>query len=83
MQNYIDEQTGCKIFLARLANITADWAMILEPLVHTGCSGKIVFFIIHRNPSLAYIYRCKDFQSSQPNGSAQSLLLTGQFLYNQ
>ena len=50
----------------------------------TRCSGKIVFFFpIHCNPSLAYI-AARDLQSSQRNtSSVQSLLLAGNFLYNQ
>ena len=31
---------------------------------HTGCSGKIVFFTVYCNPSLAYI-AVRDLQSSQ------------------
>ena len=48
----------------------------------TRCSGKIVFFTIHCNPSLAYI-AVRDLQSSRRNASVQSLLLAGNFLYNQ
>ena len=48
----------------------------------TGCSGKIVFFTIHCNPSLAYI-AVRDLQCSQRKASVQSLLLAGSFLYNQ
>ena len=48
----------------------------------TGCSWKIVFFSIHCNPSLAFI-AVRDLQSSQHNASVQSLLLAGNFLYNQ
>ena len=46
----------------------------------TGCSGKIVFFHIHCNPSLAHI-AVRDYQSSQRNASVQSLLLAGNFFY--
>ena len=49
---------------------------------YTGCSGKIVFFTIHFNPFLAYI-AVRDLQSSHRNAIVQSLLLTGNFLYNQ
>ena len=49
--------------------------------VPTGCSGKNVFFFtIHCNA--AYIV-ARDLQSSQQNASVQSLLLAGNFLYNQ
>ena len=48
----------------------------------TGCSLNIVFFPIHCKPSLAYI-AVRDLQSSQHNASVQSLLLAGNFLYNQ
>ena len=49
----------------------------------TGCSEKMCFFFtIHCNPSLAYI-AVKDLLSFQCNASAQSLLLAGNFLYNQ
>ena len=41
-----------------------------------------VFFTIHCNPSLAYI-AVRDLRSSQRNASVQSLLLAGNFLYNQ
>ena len=50
--------------------------------ISTGCSGKIVFFTINCNPSLAYI-AVGDLQSTGRNASVQSLLLTGNFLYNQ
>ena len=43
---------------------------------------KMCFFTIHCNPSLAYI-AVKDLQISQRNASVQSLLLAGNFLYNQ
>ena len=43
-----------------------------------GCSGKIVFFTIHYNPSLAYI-AVRDLQSSQRNAIVQSLLLASNF----
>ena len=41
-----------------------------------------VFFTIHCNPQLAFI-TVREFQSSQRNASVQSLLLAGNFLYNQ
>ena len=42
---------------------------ILAQPVHTGCSGKNVFFLtIHCNPSIAYI-AVRDLQSSQRNAS--------------
>ena len=47
-----------------------------------GVQEKLCFFIIHCNPSLAYI-TVRDLQSSQRNASVQSLLLAGNFLYNQ
>ena len=50
--------------------------------IDTGCSEKMCFFTIHFNPSLVYI-AVKDLQSSQRNASVQSLLLAGNFLYNQ
>ena len=54
-----------------------------NPRSDTGRSGKIVFFTIHCNPSLAYI-AVRDLQSTQSNASSvQSLLLTGNVLYNQ
>ena len=40
------------------------------------------FFTIHCNPSLAYIV-VRDLQSAQRNASVQSLLLAGNFWYNQ
>ena len=43
---------------------------------------KLCFFKIHCNPSLASI-AVRDLQSSQRNASVQSLLLAGNFLYNQ
>ena len=43
---------------------------------------EIFFFTIHCNPSLAYI-AVRDPQSSQRNAIVQSLLLAGDFLYNQ
>ena len=49
---------------------------------YTGCSGKIVFFTIPCNPSLAYI-AVRDLQSFQRNASAKYLLLAGIFLFNQ
>ena len=47
-----------------------------------GVQEKLCFFIIHCNPSLAYI-AVRDLQSSQRNASVESLLLAGNFLYNQ
>ena len=47
-----------------------------------GVQEKLCFFITHCNPSLTYI-PVRDFQSSQRNASVQSLLLAGNFLYNQ
>ena len=44
----------------------------------TGCLGKIVFFTIHCNPSLAYI-AVREPQSSRCNASVQPLLLAGNF----
>ena len=43
---------------------------------------KIFFFTIHCNPSLAFI-AVRDLESSQRNASVESLLLAGNFLYNQ
>ena len=54
----------------------------LIPMYSTGCSGKLCSFKIHCNPFLAYI-AVRDLQSSQRNASVQSLLLAGNFLYNQ
>ena len=45
----------------------------------TGCLGKIVFFHNSLQP-LPRLHRCK---SSERNASVQSLLLAGNFLYNQ
>ena len=47
-----------------------------------GVQEKLCFSTIHCNPSLAYI-AVRDLQSSQRNASVQSLLLAGDFLYNQ
>ena len=47
-----------------------------------GVQEKLCFFTVHCNPSLAYI-AVKDLQSSKRNASVQSLLLAGNFLYNQ
>ena len=47
-----------------------------------GVQEKLCFFTIHCNPSLAYI-AVRDLQRSQRNASVQSLLLAGNFLYNQ
>ena len=50
-----------------------------------GVQEKLCFFTIHCkccNPSLAYIV-VRNRQSSKHNASAQSLLLAGNFLYNQ
>ena len=44
----------------------------------TGCSGKIVFFTIHCNPTLAFI-AVRVRQSSHRNASVESLLLAGYF----
>ena len=43
---------------------------------------KLCFLTIHCNSYLAYI-AVKDLQSSHRNASVQSLLLAGNFLYNQ
>ena len=56
--------------------------MVTKDISATGCSGKIVFFPIHCNPSLASI-AVRDLQSSQRNARMQSLLSAGNFLYNQ
>ena len=47
-----------------------------------GFQEKLCFFTIHCNASRAYI-GVRDLQSSQRNASVQSLLLAGNFLYNQ
>ena len=47
-----------------------------------GVQKKLCFFTIHCNPYLAYI-AVRDPQSSQRRASVQSLLLAGNFLYNQ
>ena len=47
-----------------------------------GVQEKLCFFTIHCNPSLAFV-AVRDLQSSQRNASVQSLLLAGNFLYNQ
>ena len=47
-----------------------------------GVQEKLCFSTIHCNPSLAYI-AVRDLQSTQRNASVQSLLLAGNFLYNQ
>ena len=48
----------------------------------TGCSGKLCFFTIHCNPSLAFI-SVRDRQSSQSNTSVQSRILGGIFFVQQ
>ena len=58
---------------------------ILEVQLLTNIQGvqeKLCFFTIHCSPSLDYI-AVRDLQSSQRNASVQSLLLAGNFLYNQ
>ena len=47
-----------------------------------GVQEILCFFTIHCNPSLAYI-AVRDLQSSQRNVSVQSLLLAGNFFYDQ
>ena len=47
-----------------------------------GVQKKLCFFTIHCTPSLACI-AVRDLQNSQRNASVQSLLLAGNFLYNQ
>ena len=47
-----------------------------------GVQENLCFITIHCNPSLIYI-AVRDLQSSQLNASVQSLLLAGNFLYNQ
>ena len=47
-----------------------------------GVQEKLYFFTIQCNPYLAYI-AVRDIQNSQRNASVQSLLLAGNFLYNQ
>ena len=47
-----------------------------------GVQVKLCFFTINCNPSLAYI-AVRDLQCSQRNAIVQSLLLAGNFLYNQ
>ena len=47
-----------------------------------GVQEKLCFFTIHCSPSLAYI-AIRDLQRFQRNASVQSLLLAGNFLYNQ
>ena len=51
-------------------------------IIASGCSRKIVFFHNSLQPLLAYI-GVRDLQSSQRDASVQSLLLAGNFLYNQ
>ena len=60
---------------------------IIVPYRHKEIRYKVfkkncVFFTTHCNPSLADI-AVRDLQSSQRNPSVQSLLLAGNFLYNQ
>ena len=49
---------------------------------HTGCSGKIVFFLNSLQPLPRLHIDVRDFQSSFRNASVQSLSLVGNFLYN-
>ena len=56
--------------------------IFLTKAIIQGVQEKLCFFTIHCNPSLAYI-AVRDLQSSQRNASVQSLLLAGNFLYNQ
>ena len=47
-----------------------------------GVQEKLCFFTIYCNPFLAYI-AVRDLQSSERNASVKSLLLAGNFVYNQ
>ena len=53
-----------------------------ETIQLQGVQEKLCFFTIHCNLSLSYI-AVRNLQSSQRNASVQSLLLAGNFLYNQ
>ena len=48
-----------------------------------GVQEILCFFTIHCNPSLVYIAAVRDLQSSQRNAGVQSLLLPGNFFYDQ
>ena len=67
-----------------LARVSADIENILfeTDIRYHWVQEKLCFFTLHCNPSLAYI-AVRDLQSSQCNASVQSLLLAGNFLYNQ
>ena len=56
--------------------------VFLISLTLQGVQEKLCFFKILCNHSLAFI-AVKDLQSSQRNASVMSLLLAGNFLYNQ
>ena len=58
-----------------------DVEMLISKYVQ-GVQEKLYFFTINCNPSLAYI-AVRYLQSSQRYASVQSLLLAGNFLYNQ
>ena len=66
--------------LRRLVVLSPRWEFITQKLAIL--VWGLCFFTIHCNPSQAYI-AVRDLQSSQRNESVQSLLLAGNFLYNQ
>ena len=60
----------------------SDWSSSASQISYRVFRKKLCFFIIHCNPSFAYI-AVGGLLSSQRNASVQSLLLAGNFLYNQ
>ena len=77
----MEKEDGGEVFIPSLEDPNL---LIYQPQEKgTGCSGKIVFFFtMHCNPSLGNI-AVRDLPCSQRSASVQSLLLAGNFLYNQ
>ena len=73
-----------KFFLSLLLSLTKPLSLILYfiVIILQGVQEKLCFLTIHCNPSLTYTV-VRDLQSSKRNASVQSLLLAGNFLYNQ
>ena len=68
------------VFLTHI--LTLSVSIIKGTILLLGVREKMCFFTIHCNPSLASI-AVRDIQRPQLNASVQSLLLAGNFLYNQ
>ena len=80
--SFVSRLSFHRFFCVPLEFLCFTQIMLCNLIQIQGVQEKLCSFTIHCNPSLAYI-AVRDLQSSQRNASVQSLLLAGNFLYNQ